>query len=82
MATRKDLVKKLSENLEYLKIRDSRYAVDCVLDYLKSELIKGNRIEIRGFGSLSVRRRSYPNKNEQYNTIYYRMSKNIKDALE
>jgi len=82
MATRKDLVKKLSKDLDYLQAQDVRYALDSVLGYLKDGLIEGNRVEVRGFGSLSIREREYSDKDGKYNTVYYRMSKNIKDVLE
>ena len=82
MATRKDLVKKLSKDLDYLQAQDVRYALDSVLGYLKDGLIEGNRVEVRGFGSLSIREREYSDKDGKYNTAYYRMSKNIKDILE
>lgn len=81
MATRRDLVENLSRKLKYLSLEDSRCAVDCVLNYIKDELSKGNRVEIRGFGSMSVRKRKYADKNEHYNTVYYRMSKNVQETL-
>lgn len=69
------------KKLDYLSFEDARYAVDCILDYVKEELAKGNRVEIRGFGSLSIRKRKYPGRDEEYNTIYYRMSKNVQESL-
>jgi len=81
MATRKDLVENLTRRLDYLGLEDARYAVDCILDYIKEELARGNRVEIRGFGSICVRKRKYANRDEEYNTIYYRMSKNIQESL-
>ena len=81
MATTKDLVENLTRRLDYLSLEDARCAVECILDYIKEELARGNRVEIRGFGSLSVRKRKYANRNEEYNTIYYRMSKNIQESL-
>jgi len=81
MATKKDLVENLMKKLDYLSFEDAQYAVDCILDYVKEELAKGNRVEIRGFGSLSIRKRKYPGRDEEYNTIYYRMSKNVQESL-
>lgn len=77
MANKKDLVESLVNNLSYLKKDDAIYAINCVFNYIKDELIRGNRIEIRGFGSLSTRTRKYAGKDTKYNTIYYRMSKNL-----
>ena len=81
MATTKELVENLTRRLDYLSLEDARYAVDCILDYVKEELAKGNRVEIRGFGSLSIRKRKYPGRDEEYNTIYYRMSRNVQESL-
>lgn len=81
MATKKDLVDNLVKKLDYLNQKDATFAVDCILDYIKDELAKGNRLELRGFGSLSIRSRKYAERDEEYNTVYYRMSKNIQDDL-
>lgn len=81
MATKKDLVDNLVKKLNYLSQQDAAFAVDCILDYIKDELAKGNRLELRGFGSLSIRSRKYAQRDEEYNTVYYRMSKNIQDDL-
>ena len=81
MATKKDLADNLSRKLSYLSSQDATFAVNCVLDYIKDELIKGNRVELRGFGSLSIRPRKYAGRDKEYKTIYYRMSKTIQDNL-
>ncbi len=82
MATKKDLVDNLVKKLGYLNQKDATFAVDCILNYIKDELAKGNRLELRGFGSLSIRSRKYAGREgEEYNTVYYRMSKNIQDDL-
>jgi nucleoid DNA-binding protein len=81
MATKKDLVDNLVKKLNYLNYQDANFAVDSILDYLKEELTKGNRIELRGFGSLSIRPRKYADRDEEYKTVYYRMSKNIQEDL-
>ena len=66
MATKRDLVENLSKKLEYLSPEDTKCAVDCILNYIKDELANGNRVEIRGFGSMSVRKRKYADKDEYY----------------
>ena len=81
MATKRHLVENLAKNLDYLNAEDARYAVDCVLDYVKDELAKGNRIELRGFGSFSIRKRKHTGRDEHYNSVYYRMSKNVQESL-
>lgn len=81
MATKKDLADNLVKKLDYLSYQDATFAVDCVLNYIKDELEKGNRVELRGFGTLSIRPRKYADQDKEYNTIYYRMSKNIQQGL-
>ena len=81
MTSKKVLVKSVSERLDYLSEEDTEFAVDTVIDCFKQNLIKGNRIEIRGFGSFSIRQRKYAGRDEYYNTIYYRMSKTIFERL-
>jgi integration host factor subunit beta len=78
MAIIKDLVERISSKINYLPEEDILLATNLVFDYLKSELAKQNRIEIRGFGSFSIRKRKFANKKETYNTIYYRMPKKNK----
>lgn len=78
MAIIKDLVERVNNKINYLPEEDILLATNLVFDYLKSELAKQNRIEIRGFGSFSIRKRKFANKEEKYNTIYYRMTKKNK----
>ena len=54
MSTKRDLVKNLSKKLDYLDPEDIKHAVNYILNYLKEELSKGNRVEIRGFGSICL----------------------------
>jgi len=81
MATKKDLAERLSKKLDYLSEEDAKSVIHCIINYVKDEMIKGNRVEVRGFGSLSIRKRKYADRDEQYNSVYYRMSKNIQEAL-
>ena len=82
MATKKDLIEKITTKLDYLSKADAQIAVDSVLEYIKDEVCKKNRIEIRGFGSLSIREKKYAGQDKRYNTIYFRMSRNVQDSLK
>jgi nucleoid DNA-binding protein len=82
MATKKTLIEKLRNKLTYLSEEDANIAVDSVLEYIKDELSKKNRIEIRGLGSMSIREKRYTGQERKYNTIYFRMSKNVQDSLK
>lgn len=56
--TRSDLVETLAVRFSQLTHRDAEYAVKAILDAMGDALVKGHRIEIRGFGSFSVNHRS------------------------
>ncbi len=55
--TRSDLVEELANRFGQLTQRDAEYAVKAILDAMGEALVRGHRIEIRGFGSFSVNRR-------------------------
>jgi integration host factor subunit beta len=55
--TRSDLVEELANRFGQLTHRDAEYAVKTLLDAVSDALVRGHRIEIRGFGSFSVNRR-------------------------
>ena len=55
--TRSDLVQELSERFGQLSQRDAEFAVKAILDAMSDALVRGHRIEIRGFGSFSVTHR-------------------------
>ena len=55
--TRSDLVEELANRFGQLTHRDTEYAVKAILDAMNEALVRGHRIEIRGFGSFSINRR-------------------------
>ncbi len=56
--TRSDLVSELAARFDQLNQRDAEYAVKAILDAINDALVRGQRIEIRGFGSFSVNHHS------------------------
>lgn len=54
---RSDLVEQLAERFGQLTHRDADAAVKTILDAMSDALVRGHRIEIRGFGSFSIKRR-------------------------
>jgi len=52
--TRSDLVEELAARFSQLTQRDAEFAVKAILDAMNDALMRGHRIEIRGFGSFSV----------------------------
>lgn len=81
MTTKKSIAKEIANKLDYLTEEDAAFAVDTIVGSLADNLSKGNRVEIRGFGSFSIRKRKYAQRDAFYNTVYYRMSKSIFDKL-
>ena len=55
--TRSDLVEELAARFSQLTHRDAETAVKTVLDAVADALVRGHRIEIRGFGSFTVSHR-------------------------
>ena len=55
--TRSDLVEELAARFAQLTHRDADHAVKTILDAMSDALVRGHRIEIRGFGSFSMSRR-------------------------
>ncbi len=54
---RSELVAKLQEEFAPLRAADVEHAVDVVLDEISQALAQGGRVELRGFGAFSVRKR-------------------------
>ena len=88
---KRDLVEKTTSSLSgYLK-KDISQAVDIIIETMADALDRGDRVEIRGFGSLSVRKRKpRQTKNPKTGkvmdipprkTLHFAMSKSLKEAL-
>lgn len=52
--TKSDLIAKLAARYPQLVAKDAELAVKMILDAMAGSLAKGNRIEIRGFGSFGL----------------------------
>ena len=52
--TKSDLIARLAERCPQLVAKDADFAVKMILDAMSEALVKGDRIEIRGFGSFSL----------------------------
>ncbi|MEW6427969.1 MAG: HU family DNA-binding protein [Thermodesulfobacteriota bacterium] len=86
-----DLIDMVAERMNgYLK-KDIGQAIDIILDSIAEGLAQGQRVEIRGFGSFSVReRQSRITKNPRTGkemsiparrNLHFTMSKSLKDPL-
>ncbi len=52
-----ELVARLAERNPHLYLRDVELAVSTTFEQVAAALARGDRVELRGFGSFSVRRR-------------------------
>lgn len=55
--TKSDLILRLTEMFPHLLQRDVERIVGTVFDEISNALARGNRVELRGFGAFSVKRR-------------------------
>ena len=55
--TKNDLIKKLQEGLKTYSLKDVTYVVNIIFDSMIDAIKRGERIELRGFGSFEVRER-------------------------
>ena len=55
--TKSELIEAISRKQKHLPAKDVELAVKHLLDLMSDSLAKGERIEIRGFGALSLRTR-------------------------
>jgi len=55
--TKSEIINSLAEKQRHLGYRDVEFSVKAILDHLADNLADNGRIEIRGFGSFSLRYR-------------------------
>ena len=86
-----DLIKKISENADSLNAEDLERTVHTILNLISSSLSNGDRVEIRKFGTFSVRSRDQRiSRNPKTGTSvlvepkkhpYFRASKFLRESL-
>lgn len=52
--TKSELIARLAARFPQLVVKDADYAVKMILDAMTTALARGDRIEIRGFGSFAL----------------------------
>lgn len=52
--TKSELINRLAERFPQLGVKDADFAVKVLLEALSAALVRGDRIEIRGFGSFAL----------------------------
>ena len=50
-----NLIERLADKLNHLSVQDVASGVNLIIELMATNLSKGNRIEIRGFGSFNLR---------------------------
>lgn len=89
--TRSELIKKLSKDFINWPSDKINIAIDIVFEKLSLSLSEKKRIELRGFGSFSIRKRKSrmarnPKNNElikleERNVIYFRAGKELREYI-
>jgi integration host factor subunit beta len=89
--TKSELIEQLAHRSELPKKR-AEDAVNCIFDTLASALADGDRIEIRGFGSFSLKEhRAYVGRNpktgeevpvERKHSIHFKVGKQLRELVD
>ncbi|HOV89254.1 MAG TPA: HU family DNA-binding protein [Syntrophorhabdaceae bacterium] len=85
-----DIINKLATDLG-LNQKIAKIAVDTIIDSIKKAIIEGERVEIRGFGSFTVRNyKGYKGRNPKSGEVvevspkrlpYFKVGKELKDMV-
>ena len=62
-----ELISRIAEQNPHLHRRDAQTAVNAILDTITAALARGERVELRGFGALAVKRRQARTGRNPYN---------------
>ncbi len=87
MTTKRQLINLLTAKNTQLSIKQVQDIIDVIINFLTTSLINRQRVEVRGFGAFTIRKRNAqvtrnPKTNQVIsstgmNRVYYRPSKNI-----
>lgn len=89
--TKSELVLRLSKKYPHLYQRDIETLVNTIFDQISSALVTGGRVELRGFGAFSVRKREARKARNPKNgqevfigerhAIYFRTGKELRERI-
>ena len=89
--TKSDLIKKLSDRANSLNEEDLNKTVNAIIGLISNSLTRGDRVEVRKFGTFSIRsRKQRLSRNPKTGTSvlvdarhhpYFRASKYLKESL-
>jgi len=85
-----DIINKLAEDMK-LNQKVAKIAVDTIVDTIKKAITKGERVEIRGFGSFTLRQyKAYKGRNPKTGDLvdvkpkklpYFKVGKELKEMI-
>lgn len=89
--TKSELIQRLSKRFPHLFQRDIERLVGTILEEVSNSLMQGGRVELRGFGAFSVRKRDARTARNPKNgqevkigeryAIYFRTGKELRDRI-
>jgi nucleoid DNA-binding protein len=89
--TKNELIKRVQQTVNIYNLKDVSYAVHVILNSLTQAFLRGERIEIRGFGNFVIRKHKpkvgrNPKTSEAVhlpvrNTILFKAGKDIKEMI-
>ena len=89
--TKSELIQRLAKQYPHLYQRDIELLVNTVLGEISTALAEGNRVELRGFGAFSVRKRDARAARNPKNgaivnigsrqAIYFRTGKELRERI-
>jgi len=90
--TKSELIKRISDKYSTINLRDATIIVETIFDEISNTLEQGGRVELRGFGSFTVReRKSRKARNPRTgevvdlgarNSVYFRAGKELKESVD
>lgn len=85
-----DIINKVAEDMK-LNQKVTKVAVDTIVDTIKQAIVKGERVEIRGFGSFTIRNyKAYKGRNPKTGQLvdvkpkklpYFKVGKELKEMI-
>ena len=85
-----DIINKVAEDMK-LNQKVTKIAVDTIVDTIKQAIVKGERVEIRGFGSFTIRQyKAYKGRNPKTGQLvdvkpkklpYFKVGKELKEMI-
>jgi|688.fasta_scaffold630283_3 integration host factor subunit beta len=89
--TKSELIYKLKQRMPKLSEAEIEVAMDKIIGFISESLAEQNRVELRGFGAFSIRKReSHTARNpkngeivhvENRNFIYFRAGKELRERI-